>query len=98
MPRSPAPTQLGLFGAVEAVGAASLAPDAEALAHALPPGLRLGTSSGALDFHKVNGSAALVFSSHGEDGTVADIDATRDEKIETIAVSGGMSHSRVWAI
>ncbi|MCK6524929.1 DUF72 domain-containing protein [Myxococcota bacterium] len=45
MPRSPAPTQLGLFGAVEAVGAATLAPDAEALARALPPGLRLGTSS-----------------------------------------------------
>lgn len=60
--------------------------------------LRLGTSSGSLDFLRVNGSAALVFSSHGEDGTVAVIDAARDEKIETIAVPGSMSHSRVWVL
>lgn len=60
--------------------------------------LRLGTSSGSLDFLRADGATALVFSSHGEDGAVAVIDAARDEQIETIAVPGGMSHSRVWVI
>ncbi|MGE0225815.1 MAG: YncE family protein [Acetobacteraceae bacterium] len=60
--------------------------------------LRLGTSSGSLAFHQANGSTALVFSSHGEAGAVAVIDAARDELVENVAVPGGMSHSRVWVI
>jgi hypothetical protein len=60
--------------------------------------LRLGTSSGSLAFLAGNGATTLVFSSHGEGGGVAVIDGARDELLETIAVPGGMSHSRVWVI
>lgn len=60
--------------------------------------LRLGTASGSLTFLDGGGAGALVFSSHGEGGTVAVIDGARDELVETIAVPGGMSHSRVWAL
>ncbi|MGE0289840.1 MAG: YncE family protein [Bradyrhizobium sp.] len=60
--------------------------------------LRLGTSSGSLAFLQAGGSTALVFSSHGEGGAVAVIDGARDEQIETLAVPGGMSHSRVWIL
>jgi DNA-binding beta-propeller fold protein YncE len=60
--------------------------------------LRLGTSSGSLAFLASGGATMLVFSSHGEGGAVAVIDGARDEVVETVAVPGGMSHSRVWVL
>lgn len=60
--------------------------------------LRLGTPSGSLAFLDANGATSLVFSSHGDDGTVAVIDGARDDVLETLSVSGGMSHSRVWTL
>jgi len=60
--------------------------------------LRLGTASGSLAFMKYNGSNALVFSSNSEAGSVAVIDGVKDDVLETIPVTTGMSHSRVWTL
>ena len=60
--------------------------------------LRLGTASGSLAFMKSNGSNALVFSSNSEAGSVAVIDGVKDDLLETIPVTTGMSHSRVWTL
>lgn len=60
--------------------------------------LRLGSPSGSLAFLKANGTAGLVFSSNSEDGSVAVIDGTKDNVIETISVTTSMSQSRVWTL
>ena len=60
--------------------------------------LRLGTASGSLAFLQANGSGGLVFSSNSEAGAVAVIDGEKDDVIETIPVTSGMSHSRVWML
>lgn len=60
--------------------------------------LRLGASSGSLAFLKDNGSGSLVFSSNSENGSVAVIDGAKDDVVETIPVTTGMGHSRVWML
>lgn len=60
--------------------------------------LRLGSPSGSLAFVQAGGATALVCSSHAEDGAVVMIDGARDEIVETLAVPGGVSHSRVWVL
>jgi len=60
--------------------------------------LRLGSPSGSLAFLKTNGSTSLVFSSNSEEGSVAIIDGIKDDVIETIPVTSGMGHSRVWML
>lgn len=60
--------------------------------------LRLGASSGSVTFHAVDGRTELVFSSNSGDGTLAVIDAASDEIIDTLRVTDGASHSRVWMV
>jgi len=60
--------------------------------------LRLSSPSGSLAFFKGNGSTSLVFSSNSEDGSVAVIDGVKDNVVETIPVTTGMGHSRVWML
>ncbi len=58
--------------------------------------LLLGTSSGSLAFHGVEGGTQLVFSSNSMAGALAIIDGESDSLIETLKVTEGVSHSRVW--
>ncbi len=58
--------------------------------------LSLGASSGALAFHGEGDVTQLVFSSNSMAGALAIIDGEGDSLIETLNVTDGVSHSRVW--
>jgi len=58
--------------------------------------LALGTSSGSLAFHGEDEATQLVFSSNSATGTLVVIDGDSDELIESLKVTEGVSHSRVW--
>ncbi len=58
--------------------------------------LALGTSSGSLAFDGDGDTTQLVFSSSSATGTLVIIDGESDELIESLKVTEGVSHSRVW--
>ncbi|MBI5450583.1 MAG: hypothetical protein HY940_04425 [Gammaproteobacteria bacterium] len=60
--------------------------------------LRLGASSGSIDFLVRDGKTRLVLSSNSELGTLTVIDAVSDEILETVHVGDSASHSRVWVL
>jgi hypothetical protein len=59
--------------------------------------IRLGVSSGSLDF-LAKDTGSLVFSSNSAQGALVVIDGNRNEVIETIDVAPGLSHSRAWLL
>ncbi len=59
---------------------------------------RLGAASGSLAFLNEGGRTVHVFSSNSAAGTLTIIDGESDEILETVAVTEGMSHSRVWLL
>ena len=59
--------------------------------------VRVG-SSGALAFYGENGCTRRVFSSHSESGSLVVLDADQDQVMETIAVTAGQPHSRIWML
>ncbi len=58
--------------------------------------LALGTSSGSLAFHGKGEATQLVFSSNAEVGALVIIDGEDNTVLETIKVTEGAPHSRVW--
>ncbi len=58
--------------------------------------LALGSSSGSLAFHGEGDTTQLVFSSNSEAGALVMIDGDDDAVLETITVTEGEPHSRVW--
>ena len=58
--------------------------------------LSLGTSSGSLAFYAEGEGSELVFSSNSTTGSLAIVDGESDELIESLKVTEGVSHSRVW--
>ncbi len=58
--------------------------------------LALGASSGSLAFDGEGDTTQLVFSSSSATGTLVIIDGESDELIESLKVTEGVSHSRVW--
>ena len=59
--------------------------------------VRVG-SSGSLAFYSENGRTRRVFSSHSEAGALVVLDADQDTVMETIAVTAGQPHSRIWML
>lgn len=60
--------------------------------------IRLGASSGSLDFLPVTGRTSWVFSSNSAEGSVAVIDGDSNQIVETIKVADGLAHSRAWIL
>jgi len=58
--------------------------------------LALGSPSGSLAFEGEAGISQLVFSSNAEAGALVIIDGQSDAVLETITVTDGAPHSRVW--
>jgi len=58
--------------------------------------LSLGTSSGSLAFYAEDEGSELVFSSNSATGSLAIVDGESSELIESLKVTEGVSHSRVW--
>lgn len=59
---------------------------------------RLGVPSGSLAFLNQDDSSRLVFSSDSDNGTVTLIDGRTDEILDTLSVTEGRPHSRVWLL
>jgi len=55
-------------------------------------------SSGALAFYSENGRTRWVFSSHSDAGALVVLDADQDKVVESIAVTEGQPHSRIWML
>jgi DNA-binding beta-propeller fold protein YncE len=59
--------------------------------------VKVGTS-GALAFYGENGRTRRVFSSQSETGSLVVLDADQDKVVETIAITAGQPHSRIWML
>jgi len=60
--------------------------------------VRLGSSTGTLDFHVENGKSQLMFSSNAADGAVIICHPDTGEVMEKIEVADANSHSRLWCL
>ena len=60
--------------------------------------VRLGSSTGTLDFEMLDGKSQLMFSSNAADGAVVICNPDTGEVIEKIEIAEKNSHSRLWCI
>jgi len=60
--------------------------------------VRLGSSTGTLDFKVENGKSRLMFSSNAADGAVIVCNPDTGEVVEKIVVTSPNSHSRLWCL
>ncbi len=60
--------------------------------------VRLGSSTGTLDFEVVDGKSQLMFSSNAADGAVIICNPETGEVMEKIEIAEPNSHSRLWCI
>ena len=60
--------------------------------------VRLGSSTGTLDFHVQDGQSQLMFSSNAADGAVLICNPDTGEVLEKIEVAEANTHSRLWCL